>query len=90
MRILFLLVRQYRMLFHVKALANQGYGRKEIASKAGLHPFVAGKNMEQAKRFKMGQLRRVMEEGTAGAGCKDRIADRQSCGRTFIVKQSER
>ena len=63
MRILFLLVRQYRMLFHVKALANQGYGRKEIASKAGLHPFVAGKNMEQAKRFKMGQLRRVMEEG---------------------------
>ena len=53
MRILFLLVRQYRMLFHVKALANQGYGRKEIASKAGLHPFVSGKNMEQAKRFKI-------------------------------------
>ena len=49
MRILFLLVRQYRMLFHVKALANQGYGRKEIAS-------------------------------------KDRIADRQSCGRTFYCK----
>ncbi len=45
-------VRQYRMLFHVKALANQGYGRKEIASKAGLHPFVAGKNMEQAKRLR--------------------------------------
>ena len=29
----FLLVRQYRMLFHVKALANQGYGRKGLRLK---------------------------------------------------------
>ena len=28
MRILFLLTRQYRLLFHVKALVQQGYGRK--------------------------------------------------------------
>ncbi len=63
MRILFLMIRQYRMLFQVKALAAQGYGRKDIASKAGLHPFAAGKYMEQAKRFRMGQLRGVMEDG---------------------------
>ena len=42
MRILFLMIRQYRILFQVKALLKQGYGRKEIASKAGLHPFAAG------------------------------------------------
>ena len=61
MRILFLLTRQYRLLFHVKALMQQGYGRKEIASKAGLHPFVAGKYMDQAKRFSIEELRSVMK-----------------------------
>ena len=38
MRILFLMIRQYRILFQVKGLLGQGYGKKEIASKAGLHP----------------------------------------------------
>ena len=91
MRILFLLVRQYRMLFHVKALANQGYGRKEIASKAGLHPFVTGKNMEQAKRFKMGQLRRVMEEGAQlEQDVKTGLLTDNLAVELFIVKQSER
>lgn len=63
MRVLFLLTRQYRLLFHVKSLVKQGYGKKEIASKAGLHPFVAGKYMDQAKHFGMKELRSVMEEG---------------------------
>ncbi len=63
MRILFLLTRQYKLLFHVKSLVQQGYGRKEIASRAGLHPFVAGKYMDQSKRFRLGELRSVMEEG---------------------------
>ena len=63
MRILYMLTRQYRSLYFVKALMNQGYGKKEIASKAGLHPFVVGKSMVQCKRFRMGQLRQSMEEG---------------------------
>lgn len=63
MRILFLLIRQYRILLQVKGLLKEGYGRKEIASKAGLHPFVAGKYMDLAKRFTSGELRAVMEEG---------------------------
>ena len=62
MRILFLLVRQYRILFHVKSLQAKGYGRKEIAAKAGLHPFAAGKYMEQTRDFKMEELRAVLEE----------------------------
>ena len=62
MRILFLLVRQYRILFHVKSLQAKGYGRKEIAAKAGLHPFAAGKYMEQTRYFKMEELRAVLEE----------------------------
>lgn len=63
MRILFLMIRQYRILFQVKGLLGQGYGKKEIASKAGLHHFAAGKYMEQAKRFRMSELRTVMEDG---------------------------
>ena len=62
MRILFLLTRQYRILFHVKAMQQQGYSRKEIASREGLHPFVAGKYMDQAGKFTKGELRKVMEE----------------------------
>lgn len=62
MRILFLLTRQYRILFHVKDLLQKGYGRKEIASKAGLHPFAAGKYMDQAKYFKTRELRKIMED----------------------------
>ena len=63
MRILFLMIRQYRLLLQVKGLLKAGYGRKEIASKAGLHPFVAGKYMDQAKHFPGRELRAIMEEG---------------------------
>ena len=63
MRILFLMMRQYRNLFQVKGLMKKGYNRKEIASKAGLHPFAAGKYMDQAKVFKTSELREILEDG---------------------------
>ena len=63
MRILFLMTREYRLLFHVKGLMVNGYGKKEIASKAGIHPFAAGRYMDAAKRYELGELRTVMEEG---------------------------
>ena len=62
MHILALMAKQYRDLFHVKELAGQGYPRREIASRAGLHPFVAGKYEKLSGRFTSGQLRAVMEE----------------------------
>lgn len=62
MRILFLLTRQYRILYQVRGLMKKGYGRKEIASKAGLHPFAAGKYMDQAKRFHTREIRAILEE----------------------------
>ena len=91
MRILYMLARQYRILFHVKALANQGYGRKEIASKAGIHPFVAGKNIEQSKRFKMKELRGVMEEAAQlEQDVKTGLLTDTLAMELFIVKQSEK
>ncbi len=91
MRILFLLIRQYRLLFQVKALAGQGYGRKEIASKAGLHPFVAGKYMDLSKRFKAGELRAVMEEGAEiEQSVKTGLLTDTLAVELFIVKYSGR
>lgn len=89
MRILFLLTRQYRLLFHVKALVQQGYGRKEIASKAGLHPFVAGKYMDQARRFGIKELRQVMEEGAEiEQNVKTGLLSDNLAVELFIVKHS--
>lgn len=62
MRILYLLSRQFRLLMEVKELAGSGYSKKDIASIAGLHPFVTGKYVEQAKAFRMMELREILEE----------------------------
>ena len=79
MRILFLMMRQYRNLFQVKGLMKKGYNRKEIASKAGLHPFAAGKYMDQAKVFKTSELREILEDGAENrAEGENRSFDRSS------------
>lgn len=61
MRILFLLARQFRLLLQVKELGKEGLGNKEIGTKAGLHPFIVGKYLEQAKHFKSRELRTIIE-----------------------------
>jgi DNA polymerase-3 subunit delta len=62
MRILFLLVRQFKLLLEVKTMDKQGYARKEIAEKAGINPFVVGKYQAQAKAFSGSELRKIMED----------------------------
>ncbi len=62
MRILYLMTRQYRILYQVKDLLRKRYGKKEIAAKAGLHPFAAGRYMEQARHFHSVELRTIMED----------------------------
>ena len=63
MRILFLLVRQFKLLLEVKELDKRGYARKDIATKTGLHPFAVGKYQEQAKSFHRKNLREIIEYG---------------------------
>ena len=62
MRILALLTRQFKLLLEVKTMDKQGYGRKEIAEKAGINPFVVGKYQVQAKAFSEKELRQIMED----------------------------
>lgn len=62
MRILFLMVRQFRILYQVKQFDRKGYGRKEIAAKAGVPPFAVGKYLDQAKLLKGKEIRGILED----------------------------
>lgn len=63
MRILYLLTRQFKLLLEVKELERLGYGQKDMASKAGLMPFLVGKYRAQAKAFRRSELRQIVEAG---------------------------
>lgn len=61
MRILFLIARQFNMLLQVKELKGRGYDNKGIGEKVGLPPFIAGKYVTQAAKFKTADLRKALE-----------------------------
>lgn len=91
MRILYLLTRQFKLLLEVQELVKKGYGKKQIAETAGLHPFVAGKYMTQCRNFKKSELLGIMEEA---ADLEERVktgllGDTMSV-ELFIVKYSYR
>lgn len=60
MRILFLIARQCNMLLQAKELKTKGYDNRTIGSKIGVAPFIAGKYLNQAARFKTSQLRNAV------------------------------
>lgn len=62
MRILFLISRQFNLLMQVKDLQRLGKDKGEISEKTGLHGFVIGKYMAQAKAFSMEQLKEAVED----------------------------
>lgn len=63
MRILFLIMHQFQKLMLIKELTNQGVDSRTIASKAGMPEFAVRKNQAMAKKFKMEQIRRALEDG---------------------------
>lgn len=89
MRILYLLTRQFKLLMEVKNLQKQGFGKAEVAKEAGLHPFVAGKYLQQCRTFTEAELRGILEEavGTEERVKTGRLNDVMSV-ELFIVKNS--
>lgn len=89
MRILFLLARQFKLLLEVKVMEQNGYGRKEIAEKAGINPFVVGKYQTQAKAFQTKELRSIIEDSVETEECvkTGRLTDTLGV-ELFIVKYS--
>ena len=65
MRILFLIARQFQILLTVKVMSNQGFGNKEIASKAGCPEWAVRKYQGQAKAFSLEQIKRAIEDGVS-------------------------
>lgn len=63
MRILFLLTRQFRILFQIKLMEKEGIPPKEMAAKAGIMPFLVGKYRAQAKPFSTRELQEILEAG---------------------------
>lgn len=57
MRILFLIARQCNLLLQAKELKSRGHDQRAIASTLGVPPFVAGKYLTQASRFKTDVLK---------------------------------
>lgn len=62
LRILFLIARQCNMLLQVKELSSKGFDSRSIAPKIGVPPFVAGKYLAQAAKFKTAALKRAVEQ----------------------------
>lgn len=80
MRILFLIARQFHILFLVKELSRQGHDGKFIASKAGIPEFTVRRNQAQAGSFAGNQLKEAvkdcvqMEEDVKTGNMNDRMA----------------
>ena len=89
MRILYLLSRQFKLLLHVKDLQKKGYDKAAVAKTAGLHPFAAGKYMQQCRNFSEDELRSIMEDAadTEELVKTGRLSDRMSV-ELFIVRHS--
>ncbi len=62
MRILFMLARQFNIMLQVEELTKLGMNQKDIASKAGLQPFIVGKTMKQNTNFKKGDIVNALRE----------------------------
>ena len=80
MRILFLIARQCNMLLQTKELKARGYDNRTIVSKIGVPPFIAGKYLTQASRFKTSLLRNAVQQcvETEAAVKSGKMNDRMS------------
>ncbi|RUS48549.1 DNA polymerase III subunit delta [Cohnella sp. AR92] len=56
-----LLVRQFRNMLFVKELGKQGYTPQQMSGQLGLHPYAAKVTADQAKGFSMERLSSVLE-----------------------------
>ncbi len=62
MRILFLIARQFNLLYQTKQMRKKGYDNKSIGEKLSLKSFVVSKYMAQASKFSEEELRTALEE----------------------------
>lgn len=90
MKILYLLIRQFRMLLDTKSLMKGGASKNIIAGELSVAPFVADKCMRQCRSFTEKTLKDLLEEGAKLEEMvkTGRLNDRMSV-ELFIVKYSK-
>ncbi len=59
LRLLGMIIRQFRIMIQVKELSGQGVSQRDIAARLRLHPFVVKKTVRQAMNFSMKQLEAI-------------------------------
>lgn len=89
MRIFYLLMRQFQILFTVRDMASKGFDNGAMAKRAGIPPFAVRRNVTQAKGFSMAQLRQALCDGAdfEEAVKTGRMNDRMAV-EVFLVKYS--
>lgn len=63
MRIMYLISRQFQILFAIRDMAAKGIGQQMMAQKAGIPPFAVRRNLAQAKGFTVEQLKGALRQG---------------------------
>jgi DNA polymerase III subunit delta len=61
-KILFLLARQFRIIYRVQQLVQQGFSTKQMGSILQVHPFACKIAARQAKAYSAQQLARILDE----------------------------
>lgn len=59
-KLLSLIARQFRIMLQVKEMSTQNYSQQQMAGQLGLHPYAVKIAAEQAKRFEIAKLRRIL------------------------------
>ena len=91
MRILFLITRQFQILLTVKVMSNQGFGNKEIASKAYCPEWAIRKYQGQAKSFSLEQMKQAIADGVSyEEAVKTGRMNDQMAVEMFIVQYSKK
>ncbi len=89
MRIMFLISRQFQILFHVRDMTAKGLDQQTMAKKAGIPPFAVRKNVSQAKGFTMEQLKQALRDGAElEEAVKTGRMDDQMAVELFLMKYS--
>ena len=62
LKILALLTREFRILYHTQTAVNQGVPSKEIAAKLHMNPFIIKKYMQSCANFEQRRLREALRQ----------------------------
>lgn len=89
MRIMYLITRQFQILFNLKDMAGRGFDNQTMAQKAGIPPFAVKRNLSQAKGFTAAQVRGALLDGAElEEAVKTGRMNDQMAVELFIIKYS--